>query len=47
MPGRDQHGHRLLFLLDSKVDLSGQPASGATKSVVRRLRNDAAGRFLL
>jgi hypothetical protein len=47
LPGRDHDGQRLLALLDGKVNLAGQPAPGPAESVVGRLDEDAAGRFLL
>ena len=47
LAGCDHDAQRLLPLLDGKVDLGGQAASGTSETMVGRLNGNAAGRFLL
>jgi len=47
LPSRDHNGQGLLALLNGEVDFAGQAAPGASKAVVGRLDEDAAGRLLL
>ncbi|GAA1553634.1 hypothetical protein GCM10009731_04860 [Streptomyces globosus] len=47
LPGCNQHGQRLLAVLDSEVDLGSQAASGASEAVVGRLGGYATWRLLL
>lgn len=43
----DEQRQRLLPLLDSQVQLGGQPAAGAPEAMVGGLGVNASGRFLL
>lgn len=47
LPGRDDDRQGLLALLDGQVQLGGEPAARAPKSVITRFAEDPARRFLL